>query len=674
MGSNIDVSSTGALVNRLMNPPNPMEQLGQTIQGVNALKDFQARNAMAGIYSQAIDPTTGEVDQGLLNRLIGANPAAAWNAGPAMQQAGQAVGAQGAGTQNWVKAQQDQLQLLNGYAQPLYERIANGGSVSADDVRGVLKNAIGISPQMRAAVEQKLAGLNPGEDANGLLKGFQFATQTPEAQASRNFPTVGQNIDISKWLSDQSAPWPDKNDPTKLHYGTNADRIQNLYGQPGLDAIIKGWGGGGYGPGAGGATSGAPAPTTPGSTPGAGNWEVQHNNFAGMRNPNVPAAGGPNTNPGGWQQFPTPEAGVQAISRQLDRYASGATTGKPLNTLNGIISTWAPPSDGNPTPALIARASRIMGVGPDQPLDLSNPEVKAKLVEAMIRNEQGGNLPASAAAAIPAALSAPGFKPYGGSAEPAVARGPAGGGATTLVPGGGAQLPPGVQLAGFPTGGAGTMPVTFPATTKASGEQYLTDLSNYNQLPTRLSPLTQAADILRANPTLGTGTGAEDIQKLASLATNFGFSLSPAATTNLAAFTEINKDLERYYLNLGGSQRSDLAQTETKMSQPSTQMQREALDDLVARTIGLERANSAPMVNFQHQHGEANAENYAPQYQSEAAAYRNQIDPVAFGFDYMTTQQRRAYLDSLPNEAARQRYFYSLKEASRLYNLPLPRQ
>ncbi len=73
-------------------------------------------------------------------------------------------------------------------------------------------------------------------------------------------------------------------------------------------------------------------------------------------------------------------------------------TGKPLTTLNDIVATWAPPSTPqnpheNDTPLLIKRASEWMGVAPDQPLDLKDPKVMAKLVEATIRNEQGGNLP-----------------------------------------------------------------------------------------------------------------------------------------------------------------------------------------------------------------------------------------------------------------------------------------
>jgi hypothetical protein len=138
------------------------------------------------------------------------------------------------------------------------------------------------------------------------------------------------------------------------------------------------------------AAPGAPPVTAAGTTQvgSTGNWEIDHNNFGGIRIPGSTV--GPKA--GGFQAYPTPLDGIAAISTQLDRYASGATTGKPVNTLRGIVSTWAPSSQ-NPTDALIARATRVTGFDPDQPLDVSNPAVKAKLIEATIRNEMGGKLP-----------------------------------------------------------------------------------------------------------------------------------------------------------------------------------------------------------------------------------------------------------------------------------------
>lgn len=130
-------------------------------------------------------------------------------------------------------------------------------------------------------------------------------------------------------------------------------------------------------------------------TPGAGGsggaggstWEIRNNNFGGLRKPGVNA--GPSQ--GGFQSFATPEEGVQAIDSQIQRYYQGATTGRPITTLRGIVSTWAPPSE-NDTATLIARAAKVTGFDPDQPLVL-DAATRAKLIEATIRNEQGGRLP-----------------------------------------------------------------------------------------------------------------------------------------------------------------------------------------------------------------------------------------------------------------------------------------
>ena len=163
------------------------------------------------------------------------------------------------------------------------------------------------------------------------------------------------------------------------------------------------------------ADAGTTGNLVPGGGMSGGNWETRHNNFAGMRIPGTNA--GPNA--GGFQSFDTPEQGVAAISHQLDRYSSGATTGKPLTTIRQIVSTWAPPSE-NDTNALIKRASSVVGAGPDQPLDLSNPATKEKLVAAMIMNEQGGKLPVSPAVISKGVAMSPGSAGGTAQANPAV--------------------------------------------------------------------------------------------------------------------------------------------------------------------------------------------------------------------------------------------------------------
>jgi hypothetical protein len=100
----------------------------------------------------------------------------------------------------------------------------------------------------------------------------------------------------------------------------------------------------------------------------------------------------PGLGPGAEQSFNSPEEGVAAIGKQLDRYHSGQTTGIPLRTVNDIVSTYSPPNE-NDTPALIQRASAHLGVGPNDPIDLTDPDTRRKMVEATLLNEHGGVMP-----------------------------------------------------------------------------------------------------------------------------------------------------------------------------------------------------------------------------------------------------------------------------------------
>src|SRR5215475_3253865 len=180
MGSNIDVSSTGALVNRLMNPPNPMEQLGQTIQGVNALKSFQANQASADAYRQSVDPQTGEVDLGKYKALLSQGPGA-WLFGPQTEQAGRAVGAVGQGTTADVQSKMAQLSATSQFMYPLLQKAtAPGGVVSAQEAQSSLDQAHGlglINNEVYARVSQQIAQIPPGGNANSIVIGASIGNE-----------------------------------------------------------------------------------------------------------------------------------------------------------------------------------------------------------------------------------------------------------------------------------------------------------------------------------------------------------------------------------------------------------------------------------------------------------------------------------------------------------------
>jgi hypothetical protein len=85
----------------------------------------------------------------------------------------------------------------------------------------------------------------------------------------------------------------------------------------------------------------------------------------------------------GYQSFKTPEEGVAAIDNQVRIF--GSKYG--VNTLEGVINRWAPPEDNNNTAALIAEASRVTGLKPNDKIDLSNPATRAVLIGAIIKQE-----------------------------------------------------------------------------------------------------------------------------------------------------------------------------------------------------------------------------------------------------------------------------------------------
>lgn len=100
----------------------------------------------------------------------------------------------------------------------------------------------------------------------------------------------------------------------------------------------------------------------------------------------------------GFAAFGTPEEGLSAMAQQLLLYSR-----RGLNTIKDIITKYAPPSE-NDTAGYIGAVSKRMGVDPAAVLDLNNAGTLSKLMDAMIRQEQG-------------------FNPYGGAELGAAAAG-----------------------------------------------------------------------------------------------------------------------------------------------------------------------------------------------------------------------------------------------------------
>jgi len=111
---------------------------------------------------------------------------------------------------------------------------------------------------------------------------------------------------------------------------------------------------------------------------------VRTNNPLNLSFANQPNAIGTD---GRFAVFQTPEEGVAASVRQLQLYGQ-----RGLNTIDQIVSRWAPPSENN-TPAYIQAVAQRVGVSPNQEIDLSDPNIMRRLVNAMSVQEVGRVIP-----------------------------------------------------------------------------------------------------------------------------------------------------------------------------------------------------------------------------------------------------------------------------------------
>jgi hypothetical protein len=109
------------------------------------------------------------------------------------------------------------------------------------------------------------------------------------------------------------------------------------------------------------------------------------------------------TNEGGFASFKTLADGIQASNRQLDLFAK-----RGINTIDKIISKWAPPNENN-TPAYKAALSKFIGKGLNEELTTAD---RQRLLQGIF-NQEGVNKVSSAQIAgvvqNPNALSAAQF-------------------------------------------------------------------------------------------------------------------------------------------------------------------------------------------------------------------------------------------------------------------------
>ncbi|EJI4857705.1 lytic transglycosylase catalytic [Salmonella enterica] len=115
--------------------------------------------------------------------------------------------------------------------------------------------------------------------------------------------------------------------------------------------------------------------------PGGGTLADRNNNPGNIR----PVGGN------GFRFFESALQGWEAMKNQLMRYFTGKTTGRALQTIQDIVSTWAPAGDNNDPKKYAQDVAKWMGVSPNTVLNLASPETMAALMQSMARKEGYSN-------------------------------------------------------------------------------------------------------------------------------------------------------------------------------------------------------------------------------------------------------------------------------------------
>lgn len=276
-----------------------------------------------------------------------------------------------------------------------------------------------------------------------------------------------------------------------------------------------------------------------------------------------------------------------------------------------------------------------------------------------------GRFPGAEAAML--AANGP-FAPSGGGA--------AGGSLQVLSPYG-----PGGPTFATPPSAGGTAPTITPgmaAEIPASVGAYQEAERNNASLWQRQTPLLNAINILQSNPNLQTGMGEQDLNTFRQLGANIGkaLGLDIPALDSANGFAEVGKALAQYVRQAPGANRSDLATLEAQASNPDNKtQQREAVMNLLVKSIGTERLNAAGYDYFNSQYPNLDAAvNDSGSYRRKVIPWLKNMDPTAFALDEMTPAIFSDYVKSLGPQTspAFKRFRQSWQQAKSLYGITLP--
>lgn len=108
---------------------------------------------------------------------------------------------------------------------------------------------------------------------------------------------------------------------------------------------------------------------------------IRNNNWLNVRyNPNNPWVGQTGGDDSNYAEFENPVYGIRAADKVLANYQKIHGIDNVADTIN----RYAPPSDNNPTQGYVNYVSDKMGVKPNEHIDLSDPDVRARMMRAMV--------------------------------------------------------------------------------------------------------------------------------------------------------------------------------------------------------------------------------------------------------------------------------------------------
>jgi hypothetical protein len=189
----------------------------------------------------------------------------------------------------------------------------------------------------------------------------------------------------------------------------------------------------------------------------------------------------------------------------------------------------------------------------------------------------------------------------------------------------------------------------------ASGQQLAADTAQEANFQADITPLQKARDALIALGPTGTGPGKEQINEIKSFLISSGV-MGP--NDDVKNFDEARKYLTQYATSVGSPNTNDKLAANFA-GNPNVGISNAAAVDVLKTAMSLRRLQNAKVRAFQASGEQPDA------YNQWAAKFNSSQDPVAYGFDMMSPDQRKKYVGGL-SQAERQKFVGSLQTATQL--------